>query len=71
MKHYQKVGRIAHNTHPKDANIKVNQKGEIVEIVEGEFLDESKPDLKQAIDQRDTFAEEIWSIEKKAWSPLV
>jgi 2-oxoglutarate ferredoxin oxidoreductase subunit beta len=66
MKHYQKVGRVAHNTHPKDAHIKVNQKGEITEIIEGEFLDESRPDLKVAIDQRDALAEQIWRAEKQA-----
>jgi 2-oxoglutarate ferredoxin oxidoreductase subunit beta len=66
MKHYQKVGRVNHDTHPKDAHIQVNQKGEITEIVEGEFLDESRPDLKEAIDKRDTFAEQIWQAEKQA-----
>jgi 2-oxoglutarate ferredoxin oxidoreductase subunit beta len=66
MKHYQKVGLTAHDTHPKDAHIRVNQKGEITEIIEGEFLDESRPDLKNAMDQRDAHAEQIWLAEKRA-----
>jgi 2-oxoglutarate ferredoxin oxidoreductase subunit beta len=65
MKHYQKVGRTINDTHPKDADIKVNDKGEITEIIEGEFLNESRSDLKAAMDQRDSLAEQIWLSEKK------
>ena len=49
MKYYQKVGRTAHDTHPKDAGVKVNERGEITEIVEGDFLVEANPSLKDAI----------------------
>ena len=52
MKYYQKVGRTAHETHPKDAGVKVNEKGEITEIVEGDFLVEANPSLKDALDGR-------------------
>jgi 2-oxoglutarate ferredoxin oxidoreductase subunit beta len=60
MKHYQIVGRTAHGTHPKDANIKVNEKGVITEIVEGKFLEESRPFIKDAMDQRVLLAETHW-----------
>lgn len=66
MKHYQIVGRTEEDTHPKDAHIKVNEKGEITEIVEGKFLDEDRPDLKAAMDQRDAHAENIWQSAKQA-----
>ncbi len=66
MKHYQIVGRTEQDAHPKDAHIKVNEKGEITEIVEGKFLDEDRPDLKAAMDQRDAHAEKIWQSAKKA-----
>ena len=65
MKFYQKVGRIANGTHPKDAHVQVNEKGEITEIVEGKFLDDPKPDLKAAIDQQAAQAEKWWLAEKK------
>lgn len=64
MKYYQKVGKTANGTHPKDAHIKVNEKGEIIEIIEGEFLDDPKPFLKLAMDQRKEIAEKAWLAEK-------
>lgn len=64
MKHYQKVGRIDHDVHPKDAHVKVNNQGEILEIIEGEFLDETRPDFKEAINQRADLAEKYWLSEK-------
>ena len=66
MKFYQKVGRIAPGTHPKDAHVAVNEKGEITEIVEGKFLDDQKPDLQGAIDRLAAPAEKWWLAEKKA-----
>lgn len=66
MKYYQRVGNTVSGAHPKDVDIKFNQKGEITEIIEGEFLDETKPDLKAAMDQRDALAEKIWLAEKEA-----
>jgi pyruvate/2-oxoacid:ferredoxin oxidoreductase beta subunit/Pyruvate/2-oxoacid:ferredoxin oxidoreductase gamma subunit len=66
MKHYQKIGRTIPEAHPKDADIKVNEIGEITEIIEGEFLDEDRPDLQSAIDQRDANAEKLWATAKKA-----
>ena len=64
MKHYQKVGVTAHGTHPKDAHVKVNEKGEITEIIEGKFLDDPKPDLKAAMERQGTQADKIWLAEK-------
>ena len=66
MKYYQKVGITMHDTHPKDANITANEKGEIIEIIEGKFLDDPKPDLRVALDQLTSLAEKSWAIEKKA-----
>jgi 2-oxoglutarate ferredoxin oxidoreductase subunit gamma len=66
MKHYQMVGRTDHGVHPKDAHVKVNEKGEVIEIVEGEFLDEDRPDFKDAMDQRESQAEKLWVNEKAA-----
>jgi 2-oxoglutarate ferredoxin oxidoreductase subunit gamma len=66
MKHYQKVGRTEHGIHPKDAHFKVNESGEMIEIVEGEFLQESRPDFKEAINQRKDLAEKYWQGEKDA-----
>ncbi len=66
MKYYQQVGRIVNDVHPKDVDIKFNEIGEITEIIEGEFLDEVRPDLKAAMDQRDTIAEKTWLAEKEA-----
>jgi 2-oxoglutarate ferredoxin oxidoreductase subunit beta len=66
MKHYQKVGQTQHNIHPKDADIKVDEDGIITEIIEGEFLDENRPDLKSALDQRDAKAEKYWLVAKQA-----
>ena len=66
LKFYQKVGRIASGTHPKDAHVAFNERGEITEIVEGKFLDDAKPDLQAAISQRTAQAEKWWLAEKKA-----
>ncbi len=65
MKYYQKVGKTAHDTHPKDAGIKVNEKGEIAEIVEGDFFVEANPSLKEALDRRIEQAERAWRAEKE------
>ena len=65
MKHYQNVGRIDHDVHPKDAHVKVDHQGEIVEIIEGEFLDEARPDFIEAINQRADLAEKYWLGEKE------
>ncbi len=65
MKYYQKVGRTAHDIHPKDAHIKVNEKGEITEIVEGNFLVEANPSLKDALNALATQAEKMWHSEKE------
>ena len=65
MKYYQMVGRTAHNLHPKDAGIKVNEKGEIIEIVEGDFLVEAYPSLKEALDVRIEYAEKVWCAERE------
>ncbi len=51
LRYYQQVGRIAHDTHPKDAAVKVNESGLITEIIEGKFLEDPKPDLQAAIDR--------------------
>jgi len=64
MKHYQKVGRTANGTHPKDADVKVNEKGEIIEIIEGKFLDDPKPDLKAAIERQADQADKMWQAER-------
>jgi 2-oxoglutarate ferredoxin oxidoreductase subunit beta len=60
MKYYQQVGRTAHDAHPKDAAVKVNEKGEITEIVEGNFLVEANPSLKDAMSARNEQAEKAW-----------
>ena len=66
MKHYQKIGKVAPGTHPKDAAIKVNKEGAIIEIVEGVFSDEPKPDFQTAIDDQVQIAKERWQATKKA-----
>jgi 2-oxoglutarate ferredoxin oxidoreductase subunit gamma len=66
MKHYQKIGKVAHGTHPKDAAIQVDQKGAIVEIVEGVFSNERKPDFQTAIDEQAQMAKARWQATKKA-----
>ena len=66
MKHYQKIGKVVHGTHPKDAAIKVNKEGAIIEIVEGVFSDEPKPDFQTAIDEQVQIAKERWLAVKKA-----
>ena len=65
MKHYQKVGRTTQNTHPKDAHIKVDERGVITEIIEGEFLVETRPDLLSALQKRNETADHIWQYERK------
>jgi 2-oxoglutarate ferredoxin oxidoreductase subunit gamma len=65
MKHYQTIGKVAHGTHPKDAAIKVDQDGAIVEIVEGVFSDERKPDFQTAIDEQVQIAKKRWAATKK------
>ncbi|MEW5940637.1 MAG: 2-oxoacid:acceptor oxidoreductase family protein [Chloroflexota bacterium] len=65
MKHYQKVGKTAHDIHPKDAHIKVNERGEIVEIIEGNFLAEANPSLMEALNARVAQAEKMWTAEKE------
>jgi 2-oxoglutarate ferredoxin oxidoreductase subunit beta len=66
MKHYQKIGKIAHGTHPKDAAVNVNENGEITSIVEGVFLDETKPEFWGAIEQTSQIAKERWNTARKA-----
>ena len=66
LKFYQDVGRIAHDTHPKDADVKVDSRGLITEIVEGKFLDDPKPDLQAAIDSLAAAAEARWQAAKQA-----
>lgn len=67
LKYYQKVGRIDHDTHPKDADVKVDERGLITEIVEGKFLDDAdKPDLQAAIDRLAAVGEKRWLVAKKA-----
>jgi 2-oxoglutarate ferredoxin oxidoreductase subunit beta len=66
MMHYRQVGRIVHDTHPKDAAVKVNERGEINEIIEGVFLNEPKPEFRAAIEHQAQIAEERWSAAKKA-----
>jgi 2-oxoglutarate/2-oxoacid ferredoxin oxidoreductase subunit beta len=66
IKHYQKVGKIGQDVHPKDAAIKVDENGLISEIVEGKFLDDPRPDLQAAINQQAGAAEKRWQSAKKA-----
>lgn len=65
MKQYQKVGRTSQGTHPKDANITVDENGLITEIIEGEFLIETRPDLLTELQKRNAKAEQIWQVEKQ------
>jgi 2-oxoglutarate ferredoxin oxidoreductase subunit gamma len=66
LKYYQKVGRIAHDTHPKDAAVRVDDKGLLTEIIEGKFLEDRKPDLQAAIDQLVSVGEARWRAARKA-----
>jgi 2-oxoglutarate ferredoxin oxidoreductase subunit beta len=66
MKYYQQIGRTEQGLHPKDAHVKVDEHGEVIEIIEGEFLEEVKPDFREAIDQRMEMAEKYWLREKDA-----
>jgi 2-oxoglutarate ferredoxin oxidoreductase subunit beta len=66
LKFYQGVGKIAHDTHPKDAGIKFDERGLLTEIVEGKFLDDPKPDLQAAIDRLSEVGEARWRTVKKA-----
>jgi 2-oxoglutarate ferredoxin oxidoreductase subunit gamma len=60
------VGKIAHHTHPKDAAVKVNERGEIDEIIEGVFLDEPKPEFRAAIEHKAQISKELWIAAIKA-----
>ena len=66
VKYYQEVGRITHDTHPKDASVKVDDKGLITEIIEGKFLQEVRPDLQRALDHLAARADKWWQAERKA-----
>ena len=66
LKYYQQVGRIAHDTHPKDTGIRVDERGLVTEITEGKFLSEPKPDLQSAIDELMRLGEKRWQGVKKA-----
>ena len=67
LKYYQKVGRIDHEVHPKDAAIKVDEHGLLTEIVEGEFLAEpDRPDLQAAIDELVELGKARWQRVKQA-----
>ena len=67
MKYYKDVGQIAHGLHPKDAEVKVDERGQILAIPEGKFLDEpEKPDLQAAIDRLAAVGEKRWQAAKSA-----
>ncbi len=66
LKYYQQVGRIAHDTHPKDAGVIVDEKGQLKEIVEGKFLAEDRPDLQKALDKLADVGEKRWQAARKA-----
>jgi 2-oxoglutarate ferredoxin oxidoreductase subunit gamma len=67
MKYYKSVGKIAHGLHPKDAEVKVDARGQILEIPEGRFLDEpEKPDLQAAIDRLAAVGEKRWQAARNA-----
>jgi 2-oxoglutarate ferredoxin oxidoreductase subunit gamma len=61
MKHFQRVGRVSGDVHPKDACIQVDGEGAITEIVEGVFLDTPRPELHSAIESLKADAVERWS----------
>ncbi len=44
----------------------MSPQGELLEIVEGNFLDEARPNLRDAIQQRDAKAEQAWSRANQA-----
>jgi 2-oxoglutarate ferredoxin oxidoreductase subunit beta len=66
MKHFRNVGKITHQTHPKDATIKVNADGVITEIVEGVFVNDPKPEFQAAIDRMAEDAAQRWQTTKAA-----
>ena len=66
MKHYQNIGKIGQNVHPKDATVTVDENGVIAEIIEGKFLDNPRPDLQLALNQQTQVADKRWQSEKKA-----
>jgi 2-oxoglutarate ferredoxin oxidoreductase subunit beta len=66
LKYYQTIGQIAHDTHPKDTGVKVDENGLITEIIEGKFLEDPKPDLQAAIDRLAGVGERRWQAAKKA-----
>ncbi len=65
MKYYRKAGRITTDTHPKDADIRVDAKGVIREIIEGQFLKDAKPDLQAAIDKLSGAGVKRWQNYKR------
>jgi 2-oxoglutarate ferredoxin oxidoreductase subunit beta len=62
MKHFQQVGRVSDDVHPKDAFVQVDDNGVITEIVEGIFLDTPRPELKSAIESLKPDAAERWAM---------
>jgi 2-oxoglutarate/2-oxoacid ferredoxin oxidoreductase subunit beta len=66
MKHYQNVGKVKQDVHPKDAAIGVDENGLISQIVEGKFLSDPRPDLQAAINQQSGAAGKRWQSAKKA-----
>ena len=66
LKYYQGVGKISHDTHPKDAGVIVDERGLIEEIIEGQFLDDPRPDLQAAIDQLASVGAKRWQAARQA-----
>jgi 2-oxoglutarate ferredoxin oxidoreductase subunit beta len=66
LKYYRMVGRIAHGTHPKDTNVRVDDRGLITEIPEGKFLEDRRPDLQAAIDGLKEVGDRRWQAAKSA-----
>jgi 2-oxoglutarate ferredoxin oxidoreductase subunit gamma len=66
MRFYQMVGKTQSGTHPKDAHVLVNEKGEITTIVEGKFLEDPKPDLQAAIERQALAASKAYAAERQA-----
>ena len=66
MKHYQQVGKIGNDVHPKDAAVKVDENGVISVIPEGKFVDDPRPELQVAMDRQAKVAEKRWEAAKKA-----
>jgi len=66
MKHYQKVGVIGKDVHPKDATVKVDENGVITEIIEGNFLNVPRPELQTSIEQQIPVAVKRWRAARAA-----